>query len=111
MEDRDKTIEDFLKARGFVFKDKFSVEHQGETQTWEKQVDGVSLFFSWFWDNQGGESFWEGELGVYFDFNKFDKFSHPIALFGIRGIHENYLFAFERMEQNLIGAYQTLKPL
>ena len=102
----------FLQENGYQFGEVINVEHNGLTHCFTKTNPlGIRFSFDFYWDNQGSDPFWIGELTVFFDLLPGDRFMHPIFRAEVTNILADNIQFLSRYEAMLIGAVTGLSPL
>lgn len=95
-------IKKILTKNGWKFHDSVNILYEGYTLSFIKENGSVthpSIHFSWYWDNQGGDDFFVGQLygfrSLYFDQ------TNPHAMVEISRIYERNLKDLPLLEKNL----------
>jgi hypothetical protein len=92
-----------LKKQGWVYWDACNIMENGYTFIFHKN----NLSFSWYWDNNGGDDFYVGELRGHVNLFPNDKFWHPDFGFEIRPILPRFIDKLPEFEARVTEAIHT----
>lgn len=101
-------LETYLTEHGYADREEVNVWEQGLTVIYHKESAGLRLTFSYWWESQGFEPFWRGELTIITQlYVPAPKYMHPIGVIRIDNIIAEYLHDLPKMEGYLRNLFKV----
>jgi hypothetical protein len=107
-------LEKFLVKNGWKYWDSCNIWEHGFTLTFVKKKDGTqkrNMYFSWYWDNQGGDEFYFAEMRNYCELYPRDELSTPGLTAEIRYITARHIKDIAKFEDALFRAVAYQAPI